>query len=263
MRPLLLLLALGGCSMATVDAPDTEASSLPLLPDGLSVGGSFYGGGTFEGLTDGLQATLDDGIDSGLSAWTYYLEWSDLEAEAGRYTLDTFEQSLADAQARGLRPFVNVTIGDSEGFSLPAGVSDPNDLDDPEVIERFGKLLDEIVPTLVARGGMILGLGTEMGEYLDGDRETRETYARFVDAARQRVHTIEPRLAVGVTLTTGAIRERSPTYRSMREVSDVVAFNYGPIPASFVVLDLEDIRRDFREVLDASGDGPIVIQELT
>ena len=49
----------------------------------------------------------------------------------------------------------------------------------------------------------------------------------------------------------------------MRAVSDIVAVNHAPIDPDFFVLAVEDVRADLREVLAASGDGPVLIQELT
>lgn len=260
---LLPLLLLVGCAAAPVDPPDTEAATLPLLPPGLTIGTSLYGGGDPSDLNAGPRATLSAAIDRGLGAFTVYVEWADLEPEAGTYTLDGLTATLDDLEALGLTPFVNVTVGDSEGLSLPPGIPDAQALDDPETTERFGRLLDRLVPVLVSRGGFFLGLGNEMGEVLDPDAGARDAYAAFVDAARRHAHSIEPRLAVGVTLTTGAVRTRSPTFRAMRPVSDVVAVNYSPIAPDFFVFDLDDIRGDFREVVAALGDGPVVIQELT
>ena len=66
-----------------------------------------------------------------------------------------------------------------------------------------------------------------------------------------------------MTLTNGSVRSQSATFRAMRAVSDVVAFNHSPITPEFFVRDLEVVRSDLHEVIEAYGDGPILIQELT
>lgn len=263
MRLVLVFLALAGCAAAPVDPPDTEAAALPLLPPGLTLGTSLYGGGAPADLDDGPLMTLQSATDRGLGGFTVYVEWADLEPEPGRYTLDGLAATLEDLDRLGLTPLVNLTVGDSDGLSLPPGVPDADALDDPQVVARLEALLDRVVPLLVDRGGFFLGLGNEMGEVLDADRGAREAYVRFVEAAREHVHATEPRLAVGVTLTNRDVREGSPTYRAMRVVSDVVAFNHAPIRPDFFVLDVDDVAADFREVLAAAGDGPVLIQELT
>ena len=269
MRLALCVLLLAGCDPAVV-ALQTEAASLPLLEDGLTVGTTLYGSADLDALRPPARGVLEDALDAGLGGFSLYVDWADLEAEPGRYTLAELTAQLDALRALGLVPFVNVTVGDTGGYNLPPGLGDGAGgiapgiaLDDPDVTERFGRLLDRAVPLLVARGGFFLGVGNEMGEYLEADRQRREQYARFVQAARDRVHALEPRLAVGVTLTNGDVRARSATFRALRAVSDVVAFNHAPIQPDFFVRDLEDVRRDLRDVLAAYGDGPVLIQELT
>ncbi|MEL6615145.1 MAG: hypothetical protein AAFQ43_05380 [Bacteroidota bacterium] len=272
MRAALLLLPflLAACDAPVATPPDSEAATLPLLPAGLTVGTTLYGSADLGALSSGERATLDAAIARGLGGFSFYVDWADLEAQEGVYTLDAFIATLDALQALGLTPLVNLTVGDSGGYNLPpglgngaGGVASGVRLDDEAVLERFGRLLDRIAPALVARGGFFLAVGNEMGEYLDADREAREAYTAFVEAARQRVHAREPQLAVGVTLTTGAVRQRTATYRAMRGVADAVAINYGPIQDDFFVIPEADIRADVREVIEASGDGPLIIQELT
>ncbi|MEM6327878.1 MAG: hypothetical protein AAF791_12230 [Bacteroidota bacterium] len=269
-RWFVLLLALASCDSPLPDPPDTEAATLPLLAPDRTVGLTLYGSADLDALEAPARARVDEAVAAGLGGFSFYVDWADLEATEGVYTLDAFTATLDALQALGLAPFVNLTIGDSEGYNLPPGLGDGEGgiadgvaLDDPEVIERFGRVLDRVVPVLVARGGFALGLGNEMGEYLDPSRREREAYAAFVEAGRERVHAMEPRLAVGVTLTAGAVRNQTATYRAMRAVTDHIAVNYAPIAPDFLVLDAGDIREDYRDVMATYGDGPILIQELT
>jgi hypothetical protein len=272
----IVLLILGAaCSTTDVepspDPPSAEAASLPLLAPGYTLGTTLYGGADLPAPGTEERALLDTAVARGLRGFTYYVDWIDLEPEPGRYTLAEFRATLDDLQRLGVRPFVNITIGDIEDYNLPDGLSDGQggladgvSLDDPAVIERFGRLLDRVVPVLLDHGGFVLGVGNEVDVRFDGPYPgERAAYVRFVEAARERVHAIEPRLAVGVTLTSHAIRDRSQTFRMLREVTDVVPFNYGPIDPNFFVRDPEKIHADFQEVVSAYGEGPILIQELT
>lgn len=273
--PIVLSAGVGACSSTAVeplpDPPVTEAASLPLLAPGFTLGTTLYGGADLSTLGTPERALLDTAVTRGLAGFTYYVDWADLEPEAGRYTLDEFSATLDDLQQLGVRPFVNITVGDIEDYNLPESLSDGQggradgvSLDDPAVIERFGELLDQVVPVLLAHDGFILGVGNEVDARFDGPHPgEREAYVRFVEAARERVHAINPRLAVAVTLTAHAVRDRSPTFRALRTVTDVLPFNYGPIDPNFFVLELEDINEDVRAVVSAYGEGPILIQELT
>lgn len=269
-RAMALFLALAACDAPLDPPPDSEAASLPLLAPGLTVGTTLYGSASLDALADDARDLLDDAIATGLEGFSFYTDWADLEATEGAYTLDEFTATLDALHALGLAPLVNITVGDSGEYNLPPGLGDGQgglaagvSLDDAAVTERFGRVLDRVVPVLVARGGFFLGLGNEMGEYLDPDSRQREAYAAFVQSARERIHEIEPGLAVGVTLTNGAIRNRTATFRAMRSVSDIVAVNHAPIAPDFFVRDLDEVRQDYREAMEEFGDGPILIQELT
>jgi hypothetical protein len=266
---------MGACSPADVeplpDPPPTEAASVPLLTSEFTLGTTLYGGADLPASGTAERALLDTAVARGLRGFTYYVDWADLEPEPGRYTLAEFQATLDDLQQLGVRPLVNITVGDIEDYNLPDGLSDGQgglaegvSLDDPAVIERFGRLLDRVVPILLDHGGFVLGVGNEVDARFDGPHpDERAAYVRFVEAARERVHAMEPQLAVGVTLTSYAVRDRSQTFRRLRGVTDVVPFNYAPIDPSFLVQEQATINADFQAVLSAYGEGPILIQELT
>ena len=267
---LLSLLLLTACDSSSVPPPATEAATLPLLAPGQTLSTTLYGSADLDALSVPARARVDEAVEAGLGGFSFYVDWADLEETKGVYTLDEFTATLDALQGLGLTPFVNVTIGDSGEYNLPTGIGDGEGgiadgvaLDDPEVIERFGRVLDRVAPILVARGGFYLGLGNEMDEYLDPARREREAYAAFVEAARERVHATEPQLAVGVTLRGGAVQDQTATYRAMRAVADRIAVNYGPIESDFFVLDSDEIRGHYRDVMATYGDEPILIQELT
>ncbi|WP_420454121.1 hypothetical protein [Rubrivirga sp.] len=277
-RLLALALVLAGCSSADPAPPETEATGLPLLAPGLTVGTTFYGSADVSAQGAAERELLDRAIARGLDGFTVYVDWSDLEAEPGQAHVAELTATLGVLRRLGLTPFVNVTVGDIGDYNLPAdlsdgagGLADGVALDDPAVTDRFGRILDAVAPVVVAHGGFVLGVGNEVDVRLDDDGADsrprlsgeREAYVRFVEAARERVHAVEPRLAVGVTLTNGAVRRRTATFRALRAVADVVPFNHAPVRPDLTVLDPGAIRADFREVAEAYGDGPILIQELT
>ena len=239
---LFISLLLSACSTTDVDSGNdgsksTEASSVPLLDPGFTLGTTFYGSANLPDPETSERSLFETATERGLTGFTYYIDWQDLEPQEGNYMLGEFRNTLSDLRDLGIRPFVNITVGDIEEYNLPEQLSDGNggitdgvSLDDPGVIERFGRLLDRVVPIILAHDGFILGVGNEVDARLDGDySEERDAYIKFVEAARNRVHAIEPELAVGITLTKNAILKRSNTFLAMREVADVIPFNYAPI----------------------------------
>ncbi|MEM6335959.1 MAG: hypothetical protein AAF752_05290, partial [Bacteroidota bacterium] len=234
-----LALISAGCSTTDVDEgplpdpPPTDASLLPLLEGDFTVGTTLYGSADLSALDARGSVVLGTAIAQGLTGFTYYVDWFDLEPEPGRYTLDEFTETLRALQERGVQTFVNLTVGDIEEYNLPedlsdgqAGLGDGVSLDDPALIERFGQILDRIVPIALEHDVFFLGVGNEIDARFDGEfPDELEPYVRFTEAARERVHAIEPQLAVGVALTTNAIRNRTRTFRELRAVSDIIPFN--------------------------------------
>lgn len=272
--PLVLMLGLAACSASEpepIRLPDTQAATLPLLGEGRTVGTTLYGGADLSALSPAGRELLRGAVGDGLRGFTYYVDWADLEPEPGRYTLEAFAQTLGALQRLGVQPLVNVTVGDIDDYNLPPELSDGAGglaegvaLDDPAVVERFGRLLDRVVPLATERGVFLLGVGNEVDARLDGEHTgERDAYVRFAQAARERVHATAPQLAVGVTLTNRAVRERTATFRALRGAVDVVPFNHAPIRADFTVRDTGQVRADLREVVAAYGEGPVVVQELT
>ena len=264
-------LLLANCSSQRVQPPTGAAASLPLLPAPQMLGTTRYGGAELPAAGTPERTLIETAVARGLVGFTYYVDWPDLEPAPGRYTLDEFTATLENLAGAGITPMVNLTVGDIEEYNLPPALSDGAGgiaagatLADPAVIERFGQLLDRVVPILLANGGFYLGVGNEIDARLDHDfADERDAYVQFVAAARERVHAIEPRLAVGVTLTMTAIRNQTATFAALRAVCDVVPLNYAPIRPDFNVVKRDGIMADFRDVLAAYGSGPIVIQELT
>jgi len=260
----LILFWAGQLAFSYAQTAASEASALPLLEADFVLGTTFYGSASIPERTSPEYLLLKKAMDRGLAGFTYYVDWADLEPEADVYTLEGFTRTLDDLQRLGLAPFVNITVGDSGGYNLPDDlIASGLALDASSVTERFGKLLDRLVPILSKRGGFYLGVGNEVGEYLDINVAERDAYVQFVHAARLRVQQTNPQLAVGVTLTPGDVRFGSKTFQALKEVVDVIPFNYSPIKPDFHVLPVAAIAEDFREVVAAYGEGVILIQELT
>jgi len=261
------------CSSAGVEPEDdpSDAASLPLLESGVAIGTTLYGGADLSNLGPTERRLLDAAATQGLDGFTYYVDWAEIEPEPGQYTLSTFTQRLDALQDLGVQPFVNLTVGDIEDYNLPddlsdgeGGLADGVSLGDPAIIERFGRVLDRVVPLVVERGGFFLGVGNEVDARLDDAPQNElDAYVRFAEAARTRVHDTDPRLAVGVTLTTDAVRTTSRTTRALQDAVDIIALNYGPIQPDFFVRDLDEIASDFQDVLSGVPSGPVLIQELT
>jgi hypothetical protein len=177
--------------------------------------------------------------------------------------------TLTWLKSEGLVPYLNINLVDIDHLNLPADYLDEAGgfaagvrFNDPAFIRRFNHLLDEVVPLLVEHGGFYLGVGNEVDERFSEHPEELSAYLEFVAAVREHIHRLEPRLAVGVTVTGTALLKNSAIVLQLKRVSDAVPFNYYPLDDTLRVKDLSLIPGNFKTLIAAYGDSPIIIQEL-
>lgn len=260
-----------GPTAAQRPAAPRDSSPLPRLDEGVVIGTTRYGSGDLPPDIDPVTQRLDEAVAAGLRGFTVYADWPALEPGPGDYTFGPLLAELDRLHARGMKTFVNITVGDIGEYVVPEVYTDGSGglapgvrLDDPALLARFRGLLVALAPELVDRGVFALGVGNEIDDRLDGEHaDEREPYARFVRAANDHLDAVAPGLATGVTLTATAHRAGSETLAAMRSAGDFVAVNYAPIAPDFFVLEPGEIASDFSAVLATFGTGPIVIQELT
>ncbi len=258
-------------ALTRLEPADRSTSRLTLLPRTPVVGTTLYGSANLSTLNASARQRFETAADSGLSGFTLYLDWPDLESAPGQLDADALLSQLDPLADRHLHVFVNITVGNIGQYNVPMDLSDGDGglaagvkLNDPDVLARFLGLMDQLVPLLGERGVFLLGLGNEIDERLDlASDDELIAYTEFVAAVRAHVQTLEPDLPIAVTLTSSAVREQTPTWQLMQAVSDHVAINYAPIDSDWRVLTVDEIADDLDNVLEAFGDQPLIVQELT
>jgi hypothetical protein len=263
---LLTFLCVGSFTLAQTDT--SPASSLPLLAAGLHMGTTFYSSGRVPENQETLNA-LEEAVTAGMNAFHFNQDWPALEPASGIYNLTELKATLTWLKSQGLTPYLNINLVDIDHLNLPADYLDEAGnlaagvrFNDPVFIERFNQLLAEVAPLLVEHGGFYLGVGNEVDERFSEYPEELSPYLEFVAAVREHVHELEPRLAMGVTVTSNSILENSAIVSQLQRVSDVVPFNYYPTDDTLRVKDFSLIPDDFKTLIAAYGDNPIIIQEL-
>jgi hypothetical protein len=267
-----VILALGGMAMLlgqmvwADNGKPVDASALPLLAPGTHIG-IIYSDPSPEAKA-ALDARWNECLAAGLSASEPSISWSDLASEEG---MKHVEWMLSTCHAAHLSPYLSITTINTNQLTLPESLADPADptrlaggrhFDDPEVIAQFGALLDRVVPLLVKNGGFFLSVGNEIDGYLGGHRDEATAFVHFVEAARRRAHAIDPRLAVGATFGAGAMTDTPELVPRILAVSDAAAFTYYPLNPDFSVCDPSVVAAGFDALLAASGDLPVLLQEV-
>lgn len=253
------------------DCNATLATDLPLLPPGKQVG-MFFGDIEPAGQVGQiLDAALTEAFQHGMNAVEVPFDWKDLESDSGVVVTDAFEQALINTEGLGLRPYIFIGTTPPE---IPSDLIDPVDsfslaqgkrFDDPDIIERFGSLLDAVVPILVKHGGFYISISNEINLWLREDfPEQRGPFLRFLAAARDRIHTSDPRMAVGTTLSVLAEEAATDTLaQQLLAVSDAACFNYYPVNFSDnTVKDPAVIPAELDALFLLAGDKQVLFQEV-
>lgn len=206
----------------------TVAASLPLLGDSRV---HLYVQEAYEGfppdVTQAVAGRHAELVAAGMDSARHLFDWGELEPAPGVYDTQAVITALDARRAAGIdHQFCNITVIDSGGPEalppeivdlLEAGVS----WDDPRIIGRFAVLLDVVVPLMLDRDVYMLGVANEPGGYYEDDPAGAASFAAFVEAAINRIHAIEPRLA-GTVVFAGP---QDPSIPALLPLVDVATFN--------------------------------------
>lgn len=273
---LITLLALGALAPTAHAQDPRDPAELPLLEPGLHLGTTFYGSGEVPD-DAALRDVVADAAGQGMDGFAFSVDWFSLEPTPGEYRLDDLRASLDWLHGLGIQPLLNISFIDISDLTLPAdlvnddgtGLAGGMAFDDPVMVARLTGLLDQVVPLLAENGGFLLLLGNEVDGWFNDygtDPAILEAYTRLIAAARDHVHTMQPELAVGVTLTGTEVLAQGPVFQALRPVADVIPFNFYPVDwwsvDWFTVLDLAEIPPFIDDYMRIYGDDPVVIQEL-
>ncbi|MGV6815452.1 MAG: hypothetical protein ACWA5W_10670 [Phycisphaerales bacterium] len=262
-----LLVGSGYFSFPTFGASTPDPGTLPLLRVKQSIGVLYTEIDPLH--QDAIDIAFGELLDRGMHGYEASTDWIELVNDDWTMDTSTLEAILDGLSELGLTPYLSIATIDTNNLQIPFSFRNPDDerelgstmsWDDPAMISRFGELLDAIVPILVEHGGYYLAIGNEVDIWLNGHPDQIQAYAAFVDAARTRVHTIAPQLAVGTTLT-GEVLGHPEISGPLIGVSDAVSYTY------YHMVDGQVLAPDlFPAVLDAmvelAGDKQIVFQEV-
>ena len=203
------------------------------------------------------------GQSVGMQATNISLQWDELEPSPGEYTdPDAWLQN-----ANEFFPTQNIAI------SLMIGFIDTNNLrlpdylankpfDDPEVIERFKRLLDYVFAKIPRLELTSLSIGNEIDGYLGTDEKLWQHYTNFFREVAAYAKTRRTNLVVGSKLGFGGLT--TTAYELSRELvaaSDAVMLTYYPLKPDFTVKNPDVVFDDFGSLVELFPNKPIYILE--
>lgn len=266
------IVVLVGMALAAAPRP----RDLPRLPQGRHL--SVLPHGYFEDPAPGTKPGLDDllggAVLRGDVTASYEIDWKDVEPQQEVYDTQGFEQRLLDWEALGLTHFyLNISAISIDTLGAPDDLVDPNDpdrfrdgmhVDDPVVVARYEKMLDQILPIFLAHHGFAFFAGNEVDEYFAKYPDEADHFVNFLSQVRAYVRGFDPLVPVGVIVTKKAVLEHQPWHQPILAASDVAGYNYYALVPDIlaVIRDESTIRGELRSLVRAARGLPILIQEL-
>ena len=261
-------------ALAVLAAPaSADPFDLPRLPPGQQLGMWLQWVPVAPPARALLEAEWQRALDGGMSVGLFHNGWAALEPAPGAYAEDLLLDGLQDLEDDGLVPLITVSAVDIGSLDVPQDLLDPDDpdqlrdglrLDDPLVLARHAAFLDWLVPHLTEAGAVALAVGVEVDVRCDDEHpEEAEETVSFLIAARDHVRTLDPDLAVAMTVTVGALEPGSPCGQAVLAESDFGSFTYYHVhPLLYSVLPLEDVGPRFDRLLEAVPGRQVILQEL-
>jgi hypothetical protein len=247
----------------------THASKLPRLPEGQHVGV------LYTDLTGAARERADKAwhelLSSGASAYELSLSWKDLESAPGVARLDAIRSWLAILSSADLNILVVIPTIDTNNLLVPEDLADPHDprrlkpgvrFSDPDLIERFGSVLDALIPELLKHKVVALSVGNEVDVWFPEHRDQLDDFLTFLHAAQARVARHTKDIPVGATVTYGGFQEHPRIARRVLDASQVAIFTYYPWGAGFKLTHPFELGSVYAKMVAAAGKKPVILQEL-
>ncbi len=252
------------------DLDDDMEDSLSLLGPGDHIGFIF---GFDEPIAENEHAYEDrwnEAIAAGMTVGRIQLDWLDLEPAPGVFNEELLNESLELLVEDGVKPMLTLSTLDSEELTFPEDLMEPDHqdlvdgmpLNDPVVLERFENLANWLVPNFYNAGGWLITVGNEVDIRSEDHPDDVLEIVDFVAGAVESIHEVESEMAVTVTLTASAATNQPQFTASLMELLDVACFNFYCQDAAGIVQDANFVQESIDILLGASGDLPLVIQEL-
>lgn len=192
------------------------------------------------------------------------IPWDSFEVAPGQFSPDPDFLSIANAYYPGHDASLALTLAPIDTNQLRV----PHDLaalsfDNPRVIERFNRALEQALARLSNTEVSVLAIGNEIDIYLQGDPVRCAAYASFLASTSAHARSLRPGLKVGTKATTaGLLGESRDCLQAINQSSDVILATYYPLGPDGLVRSPSSPAVDFAALADGAGLKPVYLLEV-
>ena len=211
----------------------------------------------------GYETSLQAAQRAGIAAVSLPQNWDDLETAPGVYQPDPNFLAIANIYYVGTG--LNIALGinpiDTNNVRLPADLRGKA-WDDPQVIERYKRLLDFALMEVKSLELTSLTIGNEIDGVLRTAEEW-EAYTRFFKEVADYARGFWPGVRVGTKgMMRGMTGRFQKEFQRLNQHADVVMVTYYPLKDDFSVAPPGGVHGDFQELMALYPDKPIHVMEI-
>jgi hypothetical protein len=200
--------------------------------------------------------------EAGMQVTSLSLAWDELETSTERYGMTPNFLEIANAFYPSQGVAISLTLApiDTNNLRLPEDLKEKS-FADPELIERFKRLLDYVFLQIPNLELSCLVIGNEIDAYLLDNEQRWQEYQIFFREVSSYAKSLRPNLVVGTKVTFSGLELAADFIRDLNAYTDVVMLTYYPLDADFTVRNPDEVATDFDEIVEAFPNKPIFILE--
>jgi hypothetical protein len=213
---------------------------------------------------DDYDRVMDHARELGAESIRLSVYWDDIETSPGVFDPDPNWLAIANSYypAQGFQVSLVIAVLDTTEIRLPADL-EGKPFDDPQVISRFGDLLEYIAAESPDLELASLAIGNEIDGVLGGDAGQWAAYIRFFEAAADHANRLWPDVPVGSKVMFSGLSGKSASHaRELNAHADVVMTTYYPLAGDFTVHNPALVGEDFDRLAALYPEKEIHITEI-
>ena len=189
------------------------------------------------------------------------LNWDDIETSPGTYGNRFLNIANMYYPPTNTKVLLTINPIDTNVLHLPEDLTDRN-FDDPEVIERYKRLMDYVFSQIPDLDLVAISIGNEIDAYLGEDSGKWDQYQRFFKETSNYIRDKKPAVKIGCKTTFEAATEKNEEeIKILNRNSDVIMVNYYPLKPDFSVRDPSVVQSDIDTLTSLYADEIIYITE--
>lgn len=218
--------------------------------EGHSKGGHMLGIHVTETATLDFEKSFKIAMDAGMDCVPQVIYWNMLEQD-GKYDPDQLLE-IINLFYPAYDMAVSLCISPIAAISRAV----PNDLEmvsfsDPQMIDRFKRLLDTVYKKTPNLDIQFLLLGNEVDLYFSAHPEQWEDYISFTRDIVPYAKQYWEGIRIGVETTLGGATGPNKDYiKDLNKHTDIICFSYYPINADFTMKPIEEVKPAIGTILD-------------